>query len=289
MTAARPFLLTLVRPAGYVHASALAEALEYLAHALRALGHPVRIAENELDLSAHNVIACAHLLGADAVAQLPPDAIILNSEPLVHADDWQFASGVYREVLARFHIWDYSHANLARLPHPRASVIPFWYRSELVRTQLPRSAGDRLLFYGVLTPRRRHLLEQLAARGLTVDVMFGCYGVTRDRAMRAALAVLNLHKHDDASVFEAIRCFHPLINEVPVISEDVAGDPTADAFRGAAELVPTDRFVERVVDLVGDRAAFRARAGDRTRAFVALDPLPQIRAAVERYLRDRAS
>jgi hypothetical protein len=106
MTTVRSFHLMLVRPPGYVHSSALAEALEYLAVGLRALGHAVRVADNELDPAAHNVIFCAHLLGVDEASRLPADAIVFNSEPLAHANDWQFASGVYRSVLARHYVWD---------------------------------------------------------------------------------------------------------------------------------------------------------------------------------------
>ena len=284
----RPFHIALLRPEGYPHASALTEAVEYLAHALTACGHRARIAENVLDSAAHNIIACAHLMAPAAVDQLPRDVIVLNGEPLSHADDWQFTAGTYHRALERAYIWDYSQSNLARLPHARVSVIPFWYRRELVRAQLPRVPGESLLFYGVLTPHRRRVLAELAAHSVTVDVMYGVYGEPRDRAMRASLAVLNVKKRDeDDGPFEAIRCFHPLINEVPVISEDTT-DPTADPFRNSVVFVPRAGFSTAVAAQLADRRAFLARQVEAVRAFAALDPLPAIAAAVESYLRSRA-
>jgi len=281
----RWFHLVLVRPPGYVHASALAEALEYLAAVLVACGHRVTRAENVVEPGAHQIVACAHLLGATAAAALPIDAIVLNSEPLVETAGWQFASGVYRTLLARHHVWDYSHANVAHLGHDRVSVIPFWYRADLVRAHLPRPAGDRLLFYGSLSPHRRALLDALSARGVTVDVRFGSYGEERDREMRAALAVLNLDRIVGGGVFAPLRCFHPLINEVPVISEETT-DPTADPFRAAATFLPSEGFADAVAALVADPAAFRAHGLAATARFRALDPVPAIAAAVDRYLRD---
>lgn len=277
------FHLVLVRPPGYAHADALGEALEYLGHALRACGHPTTVAENAPRAGAHNVIACAHLLDRDAMARLPADTIVLNSEPLGDEDR---PRRDYVELLARCWVWDYSHANAARLGHARVAVIPFWYLPELERTHLPRSAGDRLVFYGVLTPHRRALLAELFTRGVDVDTRFGCYGEERDRWMRGALGVLNLHKHAPpaARAFEPLRCFHALINEVPVISEDLAGDPTADPFREACAFVPSVGLTDAVAKLVADRAAFRDRGRTAARRFRALDPIPTIATAIETYL-----
>ncbi len=51
-----------------------------------------------------------------------------------------------------------------------------------------------------------------------------------DAMLLRAWAVLNLHKADDTIAFAPIRCFYPLINGIPVISEDTT-DASATPFR----------------------------------------------------------
>jgi len=230
-----------IRPPGYVHAYALAELVEYLVAELGAA-----LAINAIDPDAQNIVVGAHLLG-DAV--LPASTVIFNSEPLGgHA--WPG----YPALLARHRVWDYAIANRVHVPHDRFDVLPFAYCEALRRTQLVHRPGDALLFYGVITPYRRAILDGLRARGVAIDTVTGEYGTGRDVRMMRARAVLNLHKTEDRSVFEPVRCFYPLINGVPVISEPTT-DPSAEPFREA--MVFTD-------DLAGavpiDPAPFRRTA-----------------------------
>jgi hypothetical protein len=266
----KPFNITLVQPAGYVHSLALAEAIEYLRIQLVAAGHSARVSRNELDLGAYNVIACGHLLGDQHHGRLPADSIIFNSEPLTDAAGWQFKSGAYRRLLAAHHVWDYSPVNLAHLGHDRASVIPFLYCAELARPAAAWAPGDALLFYGAITPYRQRVLDELRARGIAVDVVFG-YGATRDARMLRSRAVLNLHKSEDRSTFEPIRCFYPLINGVPVFSEATT-DPAADAFRDSTAFV--DDLAELATATPIDASRFRATS-----------PTAPIASAVAAFLR----
>jgi hypothetical protein len=254
----RAFNVVRIQPPGYVHALAVEEAAEYLHHNLLAQGQRSQLTVNHLVQDARNVILCAHLLGHDHAAQLPTDSIIFNSEQLGDRDGWHFASGVYQQLLARFHVWDYTHANLARIPHHRKAVIPFASCDALARTAVTRGGGDAVVFYGVLTDRRRRILDELRDHGIAVVAAFGRYGAARDREMLAARAVLNLHKSDDASVFEPIRCFYPLINQVPVISE-ASTDPTADAFRDAMWFLPREGLAAGIARVLADPGELQAR------------------------------
>jgi hypothetical protein len=275
----KPFNVTLVHPAGYVHALALAEVVDYLHHMLVACGFAARATVNEIAGDAHNIVVCPHLLAAEHAAALPADTILFNSEQLADDDGWHFASGVYRGLLERFHVWDYSLANLARLGHDRAAFIPLHYCAALARAA-PVPPGDALVFYGAVTPHRQRILHALVAAGVPLTLLFGVYGAERDRAMLGARAVLNLHKHA-ANTFEPVRCFYPLINGKPVISEEVVGDPTADAFRDAMFMVPPARFVDEVAALLADPVALHTRAA----RFRARTAEAEIRAAVAHYTR----
>ena len=240
------FNVTLIEPDGYVHAQALADAADYLVAMLEACGQPARRSRNHIELDGHNVVLCSHLLGPAHLAQLPARTILFNSEQLGDDGGWHLASGTYARALARFRVWDYAHGNLVRIPHDRVSVIPFLYCAALVRPTI-RERGEALLFYGSLTDRRRRILDALRERGLPVEAVFGEYGNELDRRMFRARAVLNLHKSDDATVFEPVRCFYPLINRIPVISEHVDGEPAADAFRDAVAFCAPDALVDDIV------------------------------------------
>lgn len=258
-----------------MHAYALAEAIEYLRAMLVACGHACELTRNHLVVGGPNIVAGAHLLAEAQLAQLPPDTILFNSEQLA---DRTLAHPAYLRALERCHVWDHAVRNLARLGHERAAVIPFLFCPALVRP-VPRLAGDALLFYGALTPHRRAILDELQAAGIPVEILFGVYGAERDARMMRARAVLNLHKTGDAGVFEPIRCFYPLINGVPVISE-ATDEPAADAFRDAMA------FVEPAERVAAIRRSWAAPAELAVRAarFRATNALADIARAVDAYL-----
>ena len=93
------------------------------------------------------------------------------------------------------------------------------------------------------------------------------YDAQRDAEMFDAWAVLNLHKTDDNGVFEPIRCFYPLTNRVPVISEEVRGDATADAFRDSMFFFDRQTMADRVVARYDDDRAFADEDREQARNF----------------------
>jgi hypothetical protein len=279
----KPFNVTLIHPATYVHSLALKEAADYVYAALLACGYPAARTTNQLGRNAHNIIFCAHMLGRAEAGRIPPDSIIFNSEQLDDTAGWHLRGGLYRDLLARFWVWDYSQNNLSRIAHARKFFIPFQYRPELLRADIPREAGTVLLFYGVLTPRRKRILEELHRRGIRIEVLFGQYGNERDARIRRAWGVLNIHKHDETSAFEPIRCFYPLINEVPVISEEV-DDSSADAFRDSMFFFDRASLLDGIQQLYADPPAFGESSRAMLTNFRKLSPLPSVAAAAERFL-----
>jgi hypothetical protein len=278
----KPFHVTLIQPAGYVHALALAEVVEYVAALLGAAGYAVQRAVNRIAPDAHNVIACGHLLTNEQVAALPADTIAINCEPLADPGAWHFASGAYRRLLAACHVWDASLANLPLVGHERTAFLPLRHCAALVRP-LARAPGDAVVFYGSLTPRRTELLRELRVAGVAVRVLHGRYGEARDRELVRARAVLNLHQADATHIFEAVRCFYPLCNRIPVISEELAGDPTLDAYRDAAFFVPRAAFARDVAALLA-RDDFAARAEAQADHFARTDATAAIASAAARFL-----
>jgi hypothetical protein len=278
------FNVTLIQPERYIFSLALKEAAEYLCAMLRQCGFDAQFSTNQLRQGEHNVILCAHLLGAGDLPRIPRDSIVFNSEPLGKDDQWHFASEIYSRILAQFYVWDYAHRNLARIEHARKDTIPFWYCPELVRTGTPARRSRSLLFYGAPTPRRRTLLSGIAAKGVEVKFMHGMYDVQRDAEMFDAWAVLNLHKTDDDAVFEPIRCFYPLTNRVPVISEEVRGDAMADEFRDSMFFFDRESIADRILALYDDDRAFAEKTVEQFRNFESKSAQGFIRAAVDRYM-----
>jgi hypothetical protein len=283
---ARPFNVVLVQPAGYAFSLALAEAAEYVAAMVRACGHEAQLRVNGLRGDAHNIVFCGHLMNRGDVEQLPGDTIVFNSEPLARQDKWHAGTEVYRETLGRFRVWDYAQRNVDAIGHARTDVLPFWYCRDLVRPRPASGEGKALLFYGVPTPWRRAILAELAAAGIEVQFMHNGFGAQRDAVMWNAWAVLNLHKSEDNAVFEPIRCFYPLINRVPVIGEEVQGDPAADAFRDAMFFLPRDGIAQAIRALRDDAPAFRGQTAAQFDNFAKKSAVEHFRAAIGRYLEE---
>jgi hypothetical protein len=281
----KPFNITLIVSPDYPHSLALAEVGEYLAYLIGRCGLKAERSTNAVSRDFHNIILCSHMLSPDAIASLPEDTILFNSEPLADTQGWQFATGVYRKALDRFYVWDYSQANLDRLEHRRKGLIPLLYCRGLVRRQFAREAGNTLVFYGSMTPRRETLLRALNEMGVKTRYLYGVYGEERDRIIFRSWAVLNLHKLEQIDVFEPVRCFYPLINRIPVISEDFQAEPWLESFRHSIFTFGKDVFCEKVRKLYTDTAGFQAQCKRHAARFRMTDPLPVMREAISAYLR----
>jgi len=281
--AMKPFNVTLIHPEGYIHAAALTEAAQYIYSCLRAGGFEAELTTNKVRSSAHNIVIGAHMFPAEACAALPGDTIIFNSEQLNDRGGWPARIQHYPSLLERFHVWDYSLRNLPAIPHERKSFIPFLYSSDLVRADLPRSDNRRLCFYGSLTERRKKLLKEIEDAGVPVDVMFGKYGAERDAAVFSSWAVLNISNSDDLSVFEPVRCFYPLINNVPVISEISVKDPTFALYRDYLFAFETQKLVTGIAHLYKNPDEFRRVSQEKLAGFRETSGVDAVADAVAHY------
>jgi len=277
-----PFNVTLLQPPGFIHSLALKEAADYIHATISACGYRSARTVNFIASDAFNIIFCAHLLKEEHIRKIPPDSIIFNSEALEDPHERQFYSTAYPRILEQFFVWDYSTRNLSHIPHDHKAVIPFLHCAALKRPDIPRQAGTELLFYGRINARRRAILDELQQRGVPLRVLSGEYDRARDVKIMSAWAVLNLHKTDDTRAFEPIRCFYPLINDVPVISEEVM-DASADAFRSSVFFYHRSSLLDEISALHGGRG-FADRSRLMLAEFKRQDPLPSVAAAIEQFL-----
>ena len=275
------FNVTLIQPPGYAHSLALGEVWIYLADALRRCGHEANTSKNLIVDGEHNIILCGHLLPKETAIDLPRTSIIFNSEKLEDTDGWHFDNRIYSDLLGRHFVWDYSSRNISLITHARTAQIPLYY-SPALRRNFPRCTNGSVLFYGVKTERRLALLKALDAAGVPLAIVpLGCYGSERDRHVLGAKAVLNLHTNDALTIFEPVRCFLPLSNGIPVITEDFLDEPMFDLFRKSTFVVRD--IVGDTMRLLADPDQFDAQSRHHARTFADSDPLPLIEEAVGAY------
>jgi SAM-dependent methyltransferase len=245
---AAAFQVVQVRPPGHVHAEALTEFAECVYFGLCRLGLAAFYREPP-DRPCRQIVFGAHLLDERALAALPADAILYNSEQIQADSPW--LAGPYRVALGSRQVWDYSALNVRRAAELGIGTVrhvPLGYVPELARIA-PAPEEIDVLFYGSMNPRRRAVLDALEAAGLKVLALFGAYGEERDRAIAQAKIVLSMHFYE-AKVFEIVRVSYLLTNAKPVVAEcgpDTAIEPE---LREAVRGVPYEGLAEACVELV---------------------------------------
>jgi hypothetical protein len=223
MTSLPAFNVVLVHPDTHQHASAFSEIAEITLHGLREAGYPATLRRNEIHPNARNIVVGGHLLSAEECRMLPADTVIFNTEQMFEGS--RFLTPTYRSLMSTFEVWDYSAMNIRFfrdvLPASReVRHVPLGYATDLSRIKKRDARDIDVLFYGSLNARRATCLQNIAARGLKVEHLYGVYGAERDAYVARAKIVLNLHYHD-TPIIESARIAYLLANGTAVVSEDV--------------------------------------------------------------------
>lgn len=230
------------------------EIAEALGYSLRELGHQAAVNINAFAHDAVNIIFGAHLLTPRDIADLKPDTVIVNAEPLTSVD-----AAVRERILtwaeAGLEIWDYSRANieiLGQIGGRPAKYLQLGYQKELDRIGTAPQQDIDVLFYGSMNERRAAILDGLRARGLAVKRLFNVYGRERDEWIARSKTVINMHFFE-AQIFEVVRVFYLLSNGVPVVGE-VNGQTTQieDRFIDGVIAAPYGDLVDVTEKLVRD-------------------------------------
>lgn len=283
MSSLRPHInVCLMQPPGYIHALALLEAAEYIVAKSREAGFEASLSKNRILPTGLNIVFGTHI-NPKSQLNLGGNVVIFNSEQLPEQSAWINAD--YKQVLNRNYIWDYSDFNLVKIKHDRKQVVCFHHADALNRLVNAAVPEYDLIFYGSLNDRRKKILKTLREHhGLKVLDFFGLYGQERDLLLANTRALLNLHFYD-SQIFQQIRAFYPLINGIPVISENF---PTESAPAIYAETVFTpgaEPFEAFVAGLLQDREGFAARAQKNTEVFRASSDLEEFRRVLEDTIR----
>jgi len=242
-----------MQPNGYVHGLALLEAAEYCAHQITSCGHESILTKNRLIQDGINIIFGAHI-APDQHQDLPQNVVIFNTEQLPENSAW--VNDAYKKILQNNFVWDYSNINYSLIAHQKKALIGFYYNQGLRRIPVAQEKKWDLLFYGSINERRKKILDELTSRGLKIKVIFGVYGPERDLFIGQSRAVLNLHFYD-SQILEQIRIFYPLINQIPVVSENFPAASAPDIYKTCL-FTPADlEFNDFVVKLLADESLFQ--------------------------------
>jgi hypothetical protein len=249
----------LLQPSGYIHSMALLEAAEYVHYKCVALGHQSELAINKYGNDNLNIIFGAHISPANT-PRLPKNTVIFNTEQLPENSTWN--NQVYKDLLLNHYVWDYSQTNLALIDHANKSLIEFYFEKKLLRITPAQNKKFDLLFYGSLNERRIEILKKLEQNGFSVGITTNLYGRERDELLSQSLAVLNLHYYD-SQIFQQIRCFYPLINQIPIISEDYPYTSAPKIYSESIFTPKSKNLVDYISRLLEDRNSFSEQAKNK--------------------------
>ena len=265
MKSIKPFInVCLMQPPGYVHALALLEAAEYVVAKSREAGYEAGLSKNRILPTGLNIVFGAHI-NPKSQLNLGKNVVIFNSEQLPEQSAWINAD--YKSVLNQYYIWDYSKFNLENIKHESKRLVCFHYAGALSRVVQSATPEYDLVFYGSLNDRRRKILNTLReSHGLKVLDFYGLYGPERDVLLANTKALLNLHFYD-SQIFQQIRAFYPLINRIPVISENFPTQSAPPIYSETVFTPGSELFEGFVVGLLRDQGAFAAEAARRSDAF----------------------
>ncbi len=147
--------------------------------------------------------------------EAPPGAIIYNLEDaFIPSNDSAFVLTDPGALWAGHEVWDFDEANAKAYG---AKFVPLGHHASMERFK-PHDEDLDVVFYGVMNPHRKKILDGLTARGLKVLYMPRCYGKTRDMHLSRAKLALNM-QYNVAGTWPSLRVAHLCSNRVPVLSE----------------------------------------------------------------------
>lgn len=243
--------IVIFRPQGFVHAESWREAIDAVRYGLNELGFDVHLTENRIEPGTKPIIFGAHHLADGQGVHIPPGSVVFNLEQLLPGYPWYSKS--YLSLLSSNRVWDFSSRNVAHLlesgVNTSAVHVPLGYVQEFSRIE-PRAEDVDVLFYGLISERRKVVLEALANAGLRVVVLTSRFGEERDQWISRSRVVLNM-RYAEGGLFESLRVLYLLANRKAVVSE-LDNDEISSDLRAGMVMARYEDLVQTCVDLVND-------------------------------------
>ena len=235
----KPYRVCLILPDNNHHSLCFREIGLLLVNALQSNGIECDFTFNTLDQYKINIILGCHLL--TFTPQLRNYQYIPYQLEHLNSNESSFTSNMEKILKQARTVWDYSEQNIAFLEEKGIAakhLIPGYHEKLGLINPAPDKSVD-ILFYGIPTERKKAVLEKLTNM-FKVKILFGRYGVKRDKWISRAKIVLNLHKYSH-QIFEAVRVSYLLNNKCFVLSEDSINYPYKEV---KLPLVPYENLAE---------------------------------------------
>jgi glycosyltransferase involved in cell wall biosynthesis/SAM-dependent methyltransferase len=260
--------IAVVLPPGE-HAGAYADVAHTVFHGLRQIGFDANLVASPLEVSGRAIVVGGFSLSEADAAELPADTIIYNTEHFSFVS----ARRQYMDLLRKFEVWDYSRDNAARMPAllgKEVRYVRLGFVPELMRVSKLETEDIDVLFYGSFNERRGAILQELRAKGLNVNHVFGVYGEARDALIARSKVVLSMHYYLPGA-FEAVRVYYLLANKKAVVAECNPGEYVDPLVSQGFAALPYDRLVQGCEELVANSRARQELEERGFEIFSALD------------------
>lgn len=208
------------------HGPIFADLIALLTDSLEQGGYQVSHSTNKLINDSLNIIVGHTFVlkreDFTAIRNAGAPYIVLQMEALDELDGFKQQIPDYMDFLKSCRqVWDYSPTNVKYLKERGCldvRKIPIGYSSRLERIAHAEAKDIDVFFYGSMTARRQHILEQFKDRGAQVYGVFRAYGPERDKMIARSKIVLNIHQFDLPHL-EEVRIAYLLNNRCFVLSE----------------------------------------------------------------------
>lgn len=252
-SAAREFVLVLMRSSIGRHFEVFQEVIDLVAAGLADLGYSSVAMVNEFAPPASHIVFCPHLLRAEDVERVPRTTILYNFEPL-NPPVFDSVGTFLTHYAPRCVVWDYSLDNVQFLQARgcRVQHVPLGYAPVMTRIAPAPQQDIDILFYGDISARRAPVLDGLRQTGLNVLIVSDVYGAERDALIARAKVVLNVHNHDGIKALETPRIFYLLANRKAVVTEMKGDVPIDEDLKSAMVCAPYGKLIDACVKLARD-------------------------------------
>ena len=222
MSAARPAINVIERNPYSPQPFVFTEVAVCLRDAIRAAGCASEHLVNRIDPGAYSIVLGGNANLAKELPGLDPlRCAIFNFEQLGSTSN--LAGPEYRAWLADWLVLDYHSINIDVLRRENGAkqlavelpLVP----SESLATSGNEEKTTDVLFFGTMSDRRAHVLREVEAMGLKVEVVQGAYGAELAPAIRRAKLVLHVHYYERA-LFPVARFLQPTVMGVPIVCEE---------------------------------------------------------------------
>jgi len=273
---------TIIIAAAPAYAECFRETADMLVFGLTTLGHTATGSDTPRPDTLNIYLGWMNMreLGIQPV----PGSVIYNQEYLTERRaPYTDLPEQLAELAKTCRVWDYCESNrsymLSTFGMP-STFLPMCYMPNQRRTPPAPHQGIDVLFYGAISDRRQHILDELRAAGLHVESLWRCWGLERDALIARSKLVLNMH-YWPSHPFEEVRVSHLLSNSAAVLAEIGPRTIISEDMRQAVWGVQYDQLVPAAKFLIQRRGVRRELARNGHEIFAQRDIRPHLHAALE--------